>query len=117
MLTVHWGDSIWAQLLTPVVTVAPVTRTSYGLGCLLHVLLVSLQDFARRATAVCGKDVSELSKVASGLQEAHAPYFCLDLAFCYTVLTQGFDLPENTEVTLVKQVSGLALFSRHWQNY
>ena len=53
---------------------------------------------------MCGKDTLELGKLAAGLQEAHAPYFCLDLAFCYTVLTQGFDLPENTELTLVKQV-------------
>lgn len=62
------------------------------------------QDFAKRAAAACGKDVSELSKSYAGLQAAHAPYFCLDLSFCHTVLTQGFDLSEATPITLVKQV-------------
>lgn len=61
-------------------------------------------DFAKRAAAVCGKDVAELSKSFSGLQAAHAPYFCLDLSFCHTVLTQGFDLSETAPITLVKQV-------------
>ncbi len=63
-----------------------------------------LQDFAKRATGVCGKHHDELVKSYS-LQEAHAPYFCLDLSFCHTVLTQGFDLSESTPITLVKQVS------------
>lgn len=67
-------------------------------------LVLCAQDFAKRAAAACGKDVSELSKSYAGLQAAHAPYFCLDLSFCHTVLTQGFDLSEATPITLVKQV-------------
>lgn len=63
------------------------------------------QDFAKRATAACGKDVTELTKTFAGLQPAQAPYVCLDLSFCHTVLTQGFDLPEDAAITLVKQVS------------
>lgn len=66
-----------------------------------------LQDFARRAAAVCGKDVSEITKSFSTLQASQAPYFCLDLSFCHTVLTQGFDLSETAPITLVKQVGGL----------
>lgn len=65
-----------------------------------------MQDFAKRAAAVCGKDVSELSKSFAGLQATQAPYFCLDLSFCHTVLTQGFDLSESAHITLVKQVGG-----------
>lgn len=60
-------------------------------------------EFAQRATAVCGKPESEVAKQYS-LAEGNAPYFCLDLSFCHTVLTQGFDLPEDAELTLVKQV-------------
>ncbi|KIZ06578.1 hypothetical protein MNEG_1382, partial [Monoraphidium neglectum] len=60
-------------------------------------------EFAKRATAVCGKDAAEVAKQYS-LQEAHAPYFCLDLSFCHTVLTQGFDLAEGSPLNLVKQV-------------
>jgi apyrase len=52
---------------------------------------------------VCGKDASDVAK-KFGLSEAHAPYFCLDLSFCHTVLTQGFDLPEGSALNLVKQV-------------
>jgi len=61
------------------------------------------QEFAKRAAAVCGKDPTEVAKAYS-LPEAHAPYFCLDLSFCHTVLTQGFDLSEAAPLTLVKQV-------------
>lgn len=63
-----------------------------------------LQDFAKRAAAACGKDVAELTKSFKGLPAAQAPYFCLDLSFCHTVLTQGFDLSEGAPITLVKQV-------------
>jgi hypothetical protein len=63
-----------------------------------------LQEFAKRAAAFCGKDPTELAKAAPGVPAAQAPYFCLDLAFCHTVLTQGFDLSENADFTLVKQV-------------
>jgi hypothetical protein len=63
-----------------------------------------LQDFAKRAAAVCGKDVPELTKSYSDLQATQAPFFCLDLSFCHTVLTQGFDLSEAAPITLVKQV-------------
>jgi apyrase len=65
---------------------------------------LSLQDFAKRAAAVCGKDVPELTKSYSDLQATQAPFFCLDLSFCHTVLTQGFDLSEAAPITLVKQV-------------
>lgn len=73
--------------------------------CACFGLLFSrMQDFAKRASAACGKDVSELSKSFAGLQAAQAPYFCLDLSFCHTVLTQGFDLSDTAPITLVKQV-------------
>jgi hypothetical protein len=67
-----------------------------------------MQDFAKRAAAVCGKDVPELTKSYSHLQAAQAPFFCLDLSFCHTVLTQGFDLSEAAPITLVKQVGHIS---------
>jgi apyrase len=63
-----------------------------------------MQDFAARAASVCGRSTSELTTAYSGLAQAAAPYFCLDLSFCHTVLTQGFDLPDTGRLTLVKQV-------------
>jgi apyrase len=32
------------------------------------------------------------------------PYLCLDLAYCHTLLSQGFALREAQSITLVKQV-------------
>ena len=39
------------------------------------------------------------------VQEIHRPFFCLDLSYAHTLLTEGFDIPETTTVTLVKKVS------------
>jgi hypothetical protein len=78
-------------------------------------LVLLQQDFAKRAAVACGKDVTELSKSFAGLQAAHAPYFCLDLSFCHTVLTQGFDLSETAPITLVKQVRGGCYKAEHEQ--
>lgn len=61
------------------------------------------QEFARLAGEVCGKDAAELAKRFS-LQDDNAPFFCLDLSFCHTVLTQGFDMPDHESLTLVKKV-------------
>lgn len=33
-----------------------------------------------------------------------APYLCLDLSYCYTLLTQGLKIPESAAIMLVKQV-------------
>lgn len=61
------------------------------------------QEFAKRAAAVCGKPAADVARQFS-LQDAAAPFFCLDLSFCHTVLTQGFDLAEGAPLNLVKQV-------------
>jgi apyrase len=62
-------------------------------------------DFARRAAAACGKGPEDVRRAFGGrVGHEAAPYFCLDLSFCHTVLTQGFDLPESAPIKLVKQV-------------
>ncbi|GBF96232.1 hypothetical protein Rsub_08777 [Raphidocelis subcapitata] len=62
------------------------------------------KEFARRAAAVCGKDPAEIAAQFELQDAAAAPYFCLDLSFCHTVLTEGFDLAESDHLTLVKKV-------------
>jgi apyrase len=52
---------------------------------------------------VCGRPASELAR-RYGLDAGTAPYFCLDLSFCHTMLTQGFDLGEGEAFTLVRLV-------------
>ena len=32
------------------------------------------------------------------------PYLCMDLSFCYTLLSQGFKVPEDAEITVVKRI-------------
>ncbi|KAI8475039.1 MAG: nucleoside phosphatase family-domain-containing protein [Monoraphidium minutum] len=61
------------------------------------------KEFARRAAGVCGKDPAAVASELSIDAEA-ARFLCLDLSFCHTVLTQGFDLPETSHLTLVKRV-------------
>jgi apyrase len=60
------------------------------------------QEFAERAASVCSQDPKDVAR-ALALPEAN-PYFCLDLSFCHTVLTQGFDLAEDASLTLVRAV-------------
>ena len=38
------------------------------------------------------------------MEEKQAPFLCLDLSFQYTMLKEGFHLPEDTSFTLVKKV-------------
>lgn len=38
------------------------------------------------------------------VETKQAPFLCLDLAFQYTMLKEGFRLPEDTSFTLVKKV-------------
>lgn len=64
----------------------------------------SPKDFAAKGAAACGKEVKVLSQEFKLVREEHAPYFCLDLSYCYTVLTKGFKLEESVSITLVKQV-------------
>ena len=71
---------------------------------LLLLLLLLLQDFAVKAESVCGKDVAALATAFPGVQPEQAPYFCLDLAFCHTMLTKGFQVSDSSAITLVKQI-------------
>jgi apyrase len=66
------------------------------------------RQFGDAATAAC-----DAASAASGLQAAFpaapadgddAALFCLDLAYCHTLLTRGFGLEEDAPITLVKQV-------------
>lgn len=62
------------------------------------------QEFARRGAAVCGKDAAQVSRLYTVAPDA-APFFCLDLSFCHTVLAQGFDLEPGSVLTLVKRIA------------
>mmetsp|Transcript_3004 Transcript_3004/g.5427 ORF Transcript_3004/g.5427 Transcript_3004/m.5427 type:complete len:441 (-) Transcript_3004:141-1463(-) len=57
------------------------------------------KDMAER---VCRMDVDEIT---SAFPAADAPYLCMDLSYCYSVLVNGFKIPESSKLTLVKQIS------------
>lgn len=40
----------------------------------------------------------------SQIGEELRPFFCLDLSYAHTLLTRGFKIPEDAQITLVKRV-------------
>ena len=32
------------------------------------------------------------------------PFLCMDLSFCHTLLSQGFKVPDDAEITIVKRI-------------
>lgn len=40
----------------------------------------------------------------SQMAEELRPFFCLDLSYAHTLLTRGFKIPEDAQITLVKRV-------------
>jgi apyrase len=60
--------------------------------------------FKDAAQKVCSLDVEGVGSKFPEVQEAHRPYFCLDLTYAHTLLTSGFKIPESKEVTLVRKV-------------
>lgn len=46
----------------------------------------------------------EVKRTYPKVQVEHAPYFCMDLTYAYSVLVNGFRIPETTGMTMVKQI-------------
>lgn len=38
------------------------------------------------------------------VDDKQAPFMCLDLSFCHSLITQGFKIAENSKITLVKRI-------------
>ncbi|KAG7666955.1 putative Apyrase 1 [Nannochloris sp. 'desiccata'] len=60
--------------------------------------------FESAALEACPLHVDSLEDSFPRVQESHRPFFCLDLTYAYTLLTHGFKIPKNKEITLVKKV-------------
>ena len=60
--------------------------------------------FERAAEDACPLHVEALGETFPRVQESHRPFFCLDLTYAFSLLTHGFKIPRNTEITLVKKV-------------
>jgi hypothetical protein len=64
------------------------------------------QAFADAAQPVCGQAAAAIKALAPTLAEEHAPYLCLDLAYCYSLLTQartGFGVQAARPCLLVQK--------------
>lgn len=66
--------------------------------------VVSPRHFKDVAEDACDLDVKSVQSKFSRIQKEHSPYFCLDLTYAHTLLTGGFNIPEEQEITLVKKV-------------
>jgi apyrase len=65
----------------------------------------SPKAFGDKVTAACS--ISSVDIVPSqfpNVKPDAAPFFCLDLTYCHSLLVEGFKLPESSKITLVKQV-------------
>ena len=62
------------------------------------------KHFKDHAQEACELDVEDVRKTYPRIQDDNSPYFCLDLTYAHTLLTRGFKIPEEKEVTLVKKV-------------
>ena len=38
------------------------------------------------------------------MKEDQRPYLCMDLSYCYKLLTDGFKVPEKAKITIVKKI-------------
>jgi apyrase len=65
---------------------------------------LSPEDLRDAAEQACQKPVKEISSIFPDVDDKQAPFMCLDLSFCHSLLTQGFRVPEDAEVTLVKKI-------------
>ena len=57
------------------------------------------------AKKACSLSPEQLLQEFKGVEEKDAPYYCHDLSYAHSLLTVGYKLAENGQVTLVKQVT------------
>ncbi|KFM27824.1 Apyrase [Auxenochlorella protothecoides] len=61
-------------------------------------------EFKKLADKACSAKLADLGTLFPNVQEAARPFFCMDLCYVHTLLLEGFRVPEETEVTIVKKV-------------
>ena len=61
--------------------------------------------YKEAAKQACSMSVEQVHKVYPKVQPDHAPYFCLDLSYAYSMLVNGFKIPEDAPMTIVSQIT------------
>eukprot|EP00891_Asterochloris_glomerata_P009175 jgi/Astpho2/9175/fgenesh1_pm.00137_%23_2_t len=65
---------------------------------------LTADDLKEAADKACKASLKELKALFPDASDEQAPFMCLDLSFCHTLLTQGFKVASDTDVTLVKRI-------------
>jgi apyrase len=63
-------------------------------------------EFRAKADAVCRlpwKGLSDMQVRFPDVEAEHAPFVCMDLSFITSLLVDGFNIPSETELVVVKQ--------------
>ena len=67
-------------------------------------ILVKPRSFEAAAREVCNKANHEVRTIFPRVEEEQAPYFCLDLSYQYSLLTNGFGIDADNDIVLVKRI-------------
>lgn len=62
------------------------------------------KDLEDAAESACKLQTSEITTIFPDVDDKQAPFMCLDLSFCHSLITQGFKIAENSKITLVKRI-------------
>lgn len=52
---------------------------------------------------MCGAELASLPQKYPSVKSDAAPFFCLDLTYCHTLLIHGFKLPPTGQVGLLQR--------------
>jgi len=61
-------------------------------------------ELAKVGPKVCATPNAEIEKVYPDSEEDHRTYLCLDVAYQYALLTEGFSISPEKEVQLVSKI-------------
>mmetsp|Transcript_32932 Transcript_32932/g.78154 ORF Transcript_32932/g.78154 Transcript_32932/m.78154 type:complete len:449 (+) Transcript_32932:117-1463(+) len=61
-------------------------------------------QYKEAAAEVCSLDEEAVKRKYPNVSPEHAPYLCMDLSYCYSVLVRGFKIKETAPVTMIKQI-------------
>lgn len=67
-------------------------------------VVIKPSAFRTKGDLACRTPMQHLPTEFPSVEESQRPYMCMDLSFLHTLLTQGFKVPENAEITIVKKV-------------
>jgi len=109
-----YGNRACAKPISQLGAEFPSVRQSIICAVSHAVLLVATSCASGKANTAAGRPKSQQDTCLGGLlptpgsgvqvQEEQRPYLCMDLSYCYKLLTEGFKVPEKAKITIVKRI-------------